>query len=154
LNARLFMGADPGHSGAIAFYCPLTPDKVSAEDTPLVAGEVNTAELARIIKVYKPDFAIVERVASRPGQGVHSVFKFGMAYGQLLGVIVALGVPHQLVTPPTWKRHYKLIGMDKEASRARALELWPGRAELFKRKKDDGRAEAALLARYGSDVLN
>jgi len=146
------LGADPGLSGGVAFYYPDTRD-VAVLDMPVVAGEVNMPELARQIRIYGPKFAFVERVASRPGQGVSSVFRFGCAYGQLLGVIATLEVPYRLVTPSTWKRWFKLSGSDKELSRARALELWPQRAELFKRKMDHGRAEAALLALYGADTL-
>jgi crossover junction endodeoxyribonuclease RuvC len=63
------------------------------------------------------------------------------------GVIAASGVPLHLVSPSKWKRHFGL-GSDKEKSRALALRLWPGRSDLFGKKKDHGKAEAALLARY------
>jgi len=84
--------------------------------------------------------------------GVRSAFNFGCGYGQLLGVLGALGVRHESVTPSTWKRWFKL-SRDKEESRAKAIQLFPQRAELFKRRKDDGRAEAALIALYGADTL-
>ena len=65
----------------------------------------------------------------------------------------ALKVPMILVTPQKWKRHFRLIGSDKEASRTMALRLFPACAEHFQRKKDHGRAEAALLARYGAETF-
>lgn len=148
---RCFMGVDPGISGAVAFYFPAAPLMVSADDVPIVAGEIDAATLAARIGQMKPDMAIIERVASRPGQGVSSMFKFGTAYGTVRGVVAALNIPVRFVTPATWKKHYRL-GPDKEQARARALELWPGRSELFRRKKDHGRAEAALLARYGAET--
>ena len=68
----------------------------------------------------------------------------------VLGVLAALAIPCTLVTPGVWKRHHGLIGGDKSESRAKAIALWPGHADLFKRRKDDGRAEAALVAVYGA----
>jgi len=85
------------------------------------------------------------------GQGVVSVFRFGAAYGAAIGVISALAIPLHLVSPARWKRHYGLDA-DKERSRARAIQFWPA-SRHFTRKKDHGRAEAALLARYGAEVV-
>jgi crossover junction endodeoxyribonuclease RuvC len=87
-----------------------------------------------------------------PGQGVSSTFKFGVAYGVAQGVIASARIPVYFVSPGKWKRHFGLSA-DKEEARKRALHRWPGRAELFSRKKDHGRAEAALLALYGADLL-
>ncbi len=145
------MGVDPGLSGAVAFYFPGAPGHVSAEDSPIVGGDLDVATIAGQIKQMKPDVAIIERVGAMPKQGVASTFKFGASYGALIGVVAALGVPYQLVTPTKWKRHFSLCA-DKEAARALALRTWPARAELFYRKKDHGRAEAALLARYGAET--
>jgi hypothetical protein len=81
------------------------------------------------------------------GQGVSSVFKFGKNYGIVIGVATGLSHPLVKITPFDWKRSNGLIGKDKDASRQLAMELWPRHAESFKRKRDDGRAEAALIAR-------
>jgi crossover junction endodeoxyribonuclease RuvC len=88
---------------------------------------------------------VVEQVASRPGQGVASMFRFGQSYGTILGVVGALEIPLRHVTPAAWKRALGLIGGDGEASRARAIETWPMHADLFDRKKDHNRASAALI---------
>lgn len=149
---QCIVGIDPGISGAVAFFFTAAPDMVSAEDAPVVAGMLDAATLAARIRQMKPDMAIVEQVSARPGQGVSSMFRFGQAYGMAIGVIAACGVPVCLVVPTKWKKHYGLSA-DKEDARKRALQLWPARAELFQRKKDHGRAEAALLARYGAEVL-
>ena len=90
---------------------------------------------------------MIERVLSMPKQGVLSTFKFGVAYGMARAAVVALAIPYVLVTPGKWKRHFGLTS-DKELSRAMAIRLWPG-AGCFRRKRDDGRAEAALLALWG-----
>lgn len=151
MKLTCIIGCDPGLSGAVAFYFPDHPDLVAVEDTPVVDGSIDVATLASRIKQMSPDLAIIERVASMPGQGVSSTFKFGTSYGALLGVIGALGIPSTLVTPTKWKKHFALDA-DKEKARALALRMWPARSELFERKKDHGRAEAALLARFGAET--
>jgi crossover junction endodeoxyribonuclease RuvC len=144
---------DPGvTTGAIAFVFTDHPSTVSAEDIPVANGQVDAATLARRLEIMKPDIAIIERVGSMPGQGVSSTFKFGQAYGTLIGVVAALKIPVHFVTPGKWKRHFGLSA-DKEESRARALQLWPARAELFARKRDHGRAEAALIARFAAETI-
>ncbi len=143
------MGVEPGLSGALAFLFP-EHNAVGAEDMPTAAGDVDVATLAARIAQLKPDVAVVEHVASRPGQGVASVFKFGCGYGMVRGVVAAAGVPLHLVAPSRWKKYFGLDA-DKENARALALRLWPTRSDLFGRKRDHGRAEAALIARYWAE---
>jgi hypothetical protein len=143
---------DPGSSsGAVAFYFTSHPGHISAADLPVVAGQVDPATLAARLNQMRPDVAVIERVAAMPRQGVSSTFKFGTAYGILQGVVAALEIPVHFVTPGRWKKHFGLSA-EKEESRARALHLWPGRSDLFGRKKDHGRAESALLARYFAET--
>lgn len=139
------LAIDPGSkSGAFAL---LTETGSIIGDLPITTDGVNAAELYRMIREWTPDAAIVERVNAFPGQGVSSVWAFGKAYGAILAVLAAAQVPVELVTPSKWKSHYKLPGKDKEAARARAIELYPGQTGLA-RVKDHGRAEALLMARY------
>jgi hypothetical protein len=146
------MGADPGASGAICFYFPGHPDApLAVFDTPTVNDKVDAATLRERINQFKPDLAIVELVGAMPKQGVSSTFKFGVAFGTLCGVVSALGIETHFVTPGKWKKHF-LLSSEKEASRERALRLWPT-CPHFSRKKDHGRAEAALLARYGWETI-
>lgn len=145
------LGIDPGLSGAIAFYWPSEPNLVTAEDVPVVGSEIDAATLAQRIGQMCPTMAVIETVGAMPRQGVSSMFRFGMAAGVVRGIVSALGVPTHLVAPTVWKRHFRL-SKDKEEARALALRLWP-QAECFSRKKHHGRAEAALLARYGAEVL-
>jgi len=147
---KCIMGVDPGVSGAIAFFWPNHPKVVSVYDAPSIGKEINCPELTALIKQYQPDVAIVEAVHSFPGQGVSSSFNFGCSFGMVRGVIAACGVPTHLVAPTKWKKHFNLT-KDKDLSRRLAIMLWP-ESEHFNRKKDDGRAEAALLALYGSQV--
>jgi hypothetical protein len=143
---------DPGKSGAISFYFPSSPGMIAAEDMPVVDGNVDAATLASRVRQLKPDIVIIEMVGARPGQGVTSMFSFGRSYGTAIGVVAALGVPSHFVTPSRWKKHFNL-GPDKEEARGRALQFWPARAELFSRKRDHGRAEAALLARFYAETM-
>lgn len=139
------LAVDPGLSGAIAFLW--TQDEIAAFDMPVADGNVDVAGLASLIRQHSPALAIVEKVGAMPGQGVSSMFKFGCGFGMVQGVIAALGIPLHLVTPQRWKKSF-LLSSDKEASRALALRYWPQNADLFKRKKDEARAEACLIARY------
>ena len=148
----LVIGIDPGASGALAFYFPDTPERISVYDMPLVDGEINCGHLAYQIKSYKPDFAIIELVGARPGQGVSSMFKFGVAFGMARATVSTLMIPHRFVTPAKWKKHFNLPA-DKEKARELATQLWPS-AMSFARKKDHGRAEAALLCKYAAEAIN
>jgi hypothetical protein len=143
-----FMGVDPGVSGAVSFFFPDHPENIAVYDMPSIGKEVNCAELNAIMKQYKPDVAIIEAVHAMPKQGVSSSFNFGMSYGMARGVITARGVPQHLVSPRKWKSYFGLTA-DKDTSRRLAVLTWPS-SEHFNRKKDDGRAEAALLALYGA----
>lgn len=141
------MGLDPGASGAVAFYYPEKPQLISAYDVPLVDKSINAAALYDLIRQYGPDLAVVEIVHAMPKQGVSSSFNFGKSYGTALGVIGALKIPTCHVSPTRWKKYFGLSA-DKEEARALAISKWPA-ALHFRRKKDNGRAEAALLALYG-----
>jgi crossover junction endodeoxyribonuclease RuvC len=89
-------------------------------------------------------------VSARPGEGAVGGFAFGRARGVIEGVLAAAGIRCQFLTPACWKRAVGLPrGRDKDASRAAAIQRWPAKAELFSHKKDDGIAEAALIAVAG-----
>lgn len=146
----LVLGVDPGLSGALAWYYPDHPAVVGVDDMPVAGGDVDPDAIADSVWKMAPDFAVVEAVHSMPKQGVASSFKFGRSYGAVLGVLAACKVPVHLVAPTVWKRHFRLSA-DKDQSRALAIRLWPG-SDRFRRRKDDGRAEAALIARWGAET--
>lgn len=147
-----YLGIDPGASGALAFIFTAAPDMVSVEDMPLADGKVCVPQIAEMLRQMRPDVAFMEQTAARPGQGVTSMYNFGRSCGKVEGAVLTLGIPLHFITPVKWKKHFALTS-DKEKSRALALRLWPARSELFARKKDDGRAEAALIARYGLETM-
>ena len=146
------MGIDPGLSGAIGFYFPETSSRVAVYDAPIAGGEINAPGLADLINTHQPTVAIIERVSARPGQGVSSMFNFGRACGVVAGVVGTLKIPVHFVTPQTWKKYFRLSA-DKEESRALALRLFPACADSFKLKKHHGRAEAALIAKFGAETI-
>jgi crossover junction endodeoxyribonuclease RuvC len=97
----------------------------------------------------------IEEVHSMPNQGVSSTFSFGRSYGIMIGVCAVLGIPYVLVRPQRWKAVYEpLQGLQgdiaKDAARQLATELYPNLKILFEKRKDDGRAEAILIANYQS----
>jgi hypothetical protein len=148
-TATAVLGADPGLSGALAFL--YDDGRIEAFDTPVVANEIDADALVRIIRERAPRLAVVECGQSMPRQGLSSTFRYGVACGMLRAVIALSNVPYHLVSPVKWKRHFGLDS-DKEKSRALAIRLWPG-CGLFERVKDHNRAESALLAKYGADVI-
>jgi crossover junction endodeoxyribonuclease RuvC len=111
---------------------------------------VSPVGVFEIVEAFAPDVAWVERVSAMPKQGVASSFNFGSSYGIVLGVLGAVKVPYHLVPASTWKKHFSL-GADKRAARTAATRLFPRQSALFVRAKDDGRAEAALIARFGQE---
>jgi crossover junction endodeoxyribonuclease RuvC len=83
-----------------------------------------------------------------PGQGVSGVFAFGKAYGVVIGVLAAHGVPMTFVSPVKWKKALQ-VPASKDGARARASQLLPQAASEWPLVKDSGRAEAALIAYWG-----
>ena len=146
----MIVGIDPGLSGALAFFDTST-NKIHTYDTPVMDKAVNAAEVANLLNNYGPDAAIIEVVHAMPSQGVSSMFRFGQAYGTVLGALAACRIPTHYVASTRWKKHFHLT-TDKEKSRAVAISLWPDCRE-FNRKKDHGRAEAALLSLYALETI-
>ena len=150
------IGIDPGASGAVAIL-EKSGKLVHVFDMPsveLMAGgkakrRVNPEMLAAELKLYADQgaTAVVEQVGAMPGQGVSSMFAFGESFGLAKGVLAGLRISTSTVTPSKWK---KAMGVNagKDGSRAKAAQLWPSQAGEFKRVKDDGRAEACLIAEW------
>lgn len=109
--------------------------------------ENNPTLIASVLRSYAALEAtvVVERVGPMPAQGVSSSVRFVGSMYLAQGVVAGLGMKLIRVTPSTWKRQMELSA-DKERSRAAALQQWPDRTDLFSRKKDHDRAEAALMA--------
>jgi len=158
----LTIGVDPGRHGAIAF---LNADGtlLDVADMPDATGAALGACLRDLIADWQPhDIAAawVEQVNTRPGQSATAMWTFATNYGAILGALGALGIPCRHVTTPTWRKTSgitipstvpasKKKAEGKRLSRQCAMELYVDHTSLFARVKDDGRAEAALIARHG-----
>src|SRR4051812_21981208 len=132
------IGVDPGVEGAIAYV-----DRgklLTVVDMPSVGGDISTALLTQMVRMHEVDWGAVEKVHSMPRQGVSTTFKFGLATGMARAAVGGLLVPMEEPTPNVWKKSFHLDA-DKEKARALALRLFPDRAELFRFKKNHGRAE-------------
>jgi crossover junction endodeoxyribonuclease RuvC len=146
----MIIGIDPGATGAVAIMSD-NGYLIDLFDLPHIKGAgLSPQMLATALGEWDDvNHAFIERVAARPGAGVSGMFNFGRDFGVILGVCGAMAIPYSLATPSKWKRDLGLTA-DKDQARARAAQLWPGAAKQFARKKDDGRAEAALIALWGS----
>lgn len=156
---ELKIGIDPGLKGAIAAIAGNELVDVYDMPTTKALGKgriVDTSELAHILRWIKQDYTHVtvylENVHSMPNQGVASTFTFGRGFGAIEGVLGALELQCNYVTPESWKRLAGLVGKEKDASRTKALSLFPY-AEL-ERKKDVDRADAILIAWYGQEAVH
>jgi hypothetical protein len=151
----LVLGIDVGNSGAVVLE---EGDLLEVFDMPILRDgvkrrpAVNAPLLAELVRKAHATKAYVELAGPRPGEGAVQGFAFGRSRGVIEGILAAAGVPVRFLTPPTWKRAVGLPpGREgaKDAARSEAIRRWPGKAALFARVKDDGRAEAALIAVAG-----
>ena len=118
--------------------------------------QLNSALLVKLIKDNIKDtedtVMVVEQVNAMPGQGVTSMFNFGQTFGAIKGICAALGLPIFLVRPAKWKKHFELINSSKDASRTKAIEMYPSISEQLSKKKDVNKSDAILIARYYSET--
>ncbi len=153
--SKYSIGIDPGLSGAVAV---ISPESLKIFDMPTMTVErngkakrqVSASELADILSNFNSNdsHVYVEKVSAMAGQGVTSVFSFGRSFGMIEGILAAYKLPVTYVAPATWVKAVGR-GQGKDASRARAMELFPNNQSDFKRVKDDGRSDAALIAYWG-----
>ncbi|WP_067518586.1 hypothetical protein [Endozoicomonas ascidiicola] len=153
----IIIGIDPGLKGGIAVLESDSKKIIRLDDMPVSPDgkkqKVNGYGLLKIFGGFTRDtveMVYLERVGARPGQGVVSMFSFGRSYGAVEATVSLLGLPLTYVTPQSWKRRAGLVGAEKDASRGKVLDLYPD-ADVA-RKKDNGRADAVLIARYGESA--
>ena len=149
----IVMSIDPGLSGALAVF--IDDVLIDVVDMPThelsrngkAKRQIAAADLAGIFTQHDPRHVIVERVSAMPGQGVTSMFSFGRSLGIVEGIIAAYNISVTYVTPGVWTKAIGR-GAGKDASRARACELYPAHQKQFARVKDDGRADAVLIGAW------
>jgi crossover junction endodeoxyribonuclease RuvC len=151
------LGVDPGIRGGLAIVAAdangIAPRLVDAIDIPVTGvgakERVDVLAIRNWLARHDPQHALLERAQAMPKQGASSGFKYGRAVGAIEAVIACCAIPLTIVEPASWKKFHQLRGGEKEAGRQRALQLFPAAHDLLARKKDHGRAEAALIALYG-----
>ena len=160
----LVIGIDPGISGSICF---LQNGKIIdvVEMPTMIEGKKNKKQVngsqifneisERIKKIDKSDIrVIIEQVSAMPGQGVTSMFNFGQSFGILKGLCSAMQLPMYFVRPLKWKKYFNLINSEKDASRTRAIEIFPYFSGKLSRKKDSNKADAILIASFYYETYN
>ena len=152
------IGIDPGISGAICFF--KNGKIIDVIEMPSMAEgkknkkQVNGNQLYNEIKLRISEIdkhevcVVVEHVTAMPGQGVTSMFNFGQSFGVIKGLCSAMQLPIHFVRPTKWKKYFNLINSSKDASRSRAIEIFPNISEKLKRKKDTNKADAILISSF------
>lgn len=152
--SKVFAGIDPGKTGALAILYPdnhvefFDVPRITVRGKDTVAWAQWQSDWSLALAFAGVDSAIIEDVASRPGQGVSSMFKFGRTLGFAHAIVLGIQPRPavQFVTPTQWKGKLGLLNSSKGASREKAVNLYPSTRSDLTRVKDDGRAEALLMA--------
>ena len=156
------IGIDPGISGAVCFF--KDGKIIDVIDMPSMSEgkknkkQVNGNQLFNEIKSRLSEInqdevcVVVEHVTAMPGQGVTSMFNFGQTFGAIKGICAALELPIYFVRPSKWKKHFELINSSKDASRTKAIEMYPKLSNQLSKKKDVNKSDAILIARFFNET--
>ena len=154
----LIIGIDPGISGSICFF--EDGKIIDVFEMPTMTDgkknkkQVNGAQIyneisSKITGIEKKNLrVIIEQVSAMPGQGVTSMFNFGQSFGILKGICSAMQLPMYFVRPAKWKKYFGLIKSEKDASRTKAIEMFPYFSSQLSKKKDSNKADAILIASF------
>ena len=153
----LIIGIDPGISGSICFFedgkilevieMPIMTE--GKKNKKQVNGAQIYNEFSKWINNKDNEIRVViEQVSAMPGQGVTSMFNFGQSFGILKGICSAMQLPMFFVRPARWKKYFNLINSQKDASRTRAIEIFPYFSTQLSKKKDSNKADAILIASF------
>ena len=153
----LIIGIDPGISGSICFFKDgrileviempvMTEGKKNKKQVN--GAQIYNEFLKRINKEEDEIRVVIEQVSAMPGQGVTSMFNFGQSFGILKGICSAMQLPMFLVRPAKWKKYFNLINSQKDASRTKAIEIFPYFSRQLSKKKDSNKADAILISSF------
>ena len=158
----LIIGIDPGISGSICFLedgiikdvLEMPTMTEGKKNKKQVNGSQIYNEISFRIKTYekKNIKVVIEQVSAMPGQGVTSMFNFGQSFGILKGICSAMQLPIYFVRPAKWKKYFNLINSEKDASRTRAIEIFPYFSKELAKKKDSNKADAILIASFYNET--
>ena len=152
------IGIDPGITGSICFFqdgkiidvieMPNMPE--GKKNKKQVNGAQIFYEISTRIKLIKKENikVVIEQVSAMPGQGVTSMFNFGQSFGTLKGICSAMQLPMYFVRPAKWKKYFNLLNSEKDASRTKAIEIFPYFSSNLSKKKDSNKADAILIASF------
>ena len=154
----LIIGIDPGISGSICFFedgkiidvieMPTMTDG-KKNKRQVNGSQIYNEILKKINKIEKQNIrVIIEQVSAMPGQGVTSMFNFGQSFGVLKGIFSAMQIPMDFVSPVKWKKFFNLINTNKDASRTKAIEIYPYFSSKLSKKKDANKADAILISSF------
>ena len=154
----MIIGIDPGISGSICFFedgkiidvieMPTMTDG-KKNKRQVNGSQIYNEILKRINKIEKQNIrVIIEQVSAMPGQGVTSMFNFGQSFGILKGICSAMQLPMYFIRPAKWKKYFSLINSQKDASRTKAIEMFPSFSSQLSKKKDSNKADAILIASF------
>lgn len=160
---RITLGVDPGISGAIVVLADGEP--VQFIDMPTYerangGNEVDPFQLSAVLRGLMPLHrgaffsACLEVIATRPTNSRGLDQRAGEGYGIVKGVLGSLGIRWCEVRPQVWKKYYGLIGTEKDVARQYCVERFTTVASCMQRKKDNGRADALLIARWAWETEN
>jgi len=164
MSALNVIGMDPGVHGAIAVLSaegnllsvvdmPIFEIKKMVRGKETTRRKVNVHGVGSILREAGQSRAVIEDVNAMPNDGAMQAFIFGFSAGALHGAVGALNLQLATVRPQPWKKHFGLSA-DKNAARQVATRRWPEFADQFKRVKDAGRAEAALIGLHSIETSN
>ena len=159
----LIIAIDPGINGAICFFengevkdvFEMPTMAEGKKNKRQVNGHQMYNELSYRIKKYNIQNinVVVEQVSAMPGQGVTSMFNFGQSFGVIKGICAAMQLPIFFVRPTKWKKHFELINSQKDASRTKAIEMFPKISSILSKKKDSNKADAILIASFYENII-
>ena len=154
----LIIGIDPGISGSICFF--EDGKIIDVVEMPTMTDgkknkrQVNGSQIFNEIsqRIHKSENheirVIIEQVSAMPGQGVTSMFNFGQSFGILKGICSSMQLPMYFVRPAKWKKYFNLINSQKDASRTKAIEIFPYFSRQLSKKKDSNKADAILISSF------
>ena len=159
----LIIAIDPGINGAICFFengevkdvIEMPTMAEGKKNKRQVNGHQMFNELSYRIKKHHISNinVVVEQVSAMPGQGVTSMFNFGQSFGVIKGVCAAMQLPIFFVRPAKWKKYFELINTQKDASRTKAIEMFPKISSILAKKKDSNKADAILIASFYENLI-
>lgn len=151
----ILVTCDPGLTGAFCLYDTKrgsmdlyempTFTKMVNSRSRTVLDEQGVCDRITGFQVFGATHFVIEEVGGLPRQSAPAAFNFGVGYATCITAARVLGLCIERVRPQVWKQKLR-VPADKKAARARASEMLPFEKHNWPLVKDDGKAEAAMMA--------